>query len=433
MSSLDRAKLESLFDPQTEIWDWEQLNPDLQSPITRAIQANHPPIPRLAPATVEGVSEIVCYAAQNKSPMLLSGNGSKLGWGGLVKQADFVLSTQKLNRILDHAIADLTVTVEAGVKLADLQAFLEPHRQFLPIDPSYPEQATIGGIVATADSGSWRQRYGGVRDLVLGCSIVRSDGKVAKAGGKVVKNVAGYDLMKLFTGSYGTLGVLTQVTFRLYPLPEDSKTLLLTGDAQALSQVCQALLKSGLAPTAADVLSINLMRSLELGNNLGLLVRFQNIAESVTEQVDQLQALGQKLGLAIAEFTAESEATLWQSLRNQMMPHFNPDLVTCKIGIMSNQIVNFLHESPGLVQIHLASGLGRLVLDTDSAIHQLSKMRSVCERDRGFLTILEAPKNIKESYEPWGYQGNTLNLMKSLKTKFDPYNLFNSGLFIGGI
>jgi glycolate oxidase FAD binding subunit len=432
MSSLDRAKLESLLDPQTEIWDWEQLNPDVQSPITRAIR-NDKPSYWLAPSTVEDLSQIVSHAAQMKSPMLLCGNSSKLGWGGLVKQADFVLSTQKLNRILDHAIADLTVTVEAGVKLSDLQAFLKPHRQFLPIDPSYPEQATIGGIVATADSGSWRQRYGGIRDLVLGCSIVRWDGKIAKAGGKVVKNVAGYDLMKLFTGSYGTLGVLTQVTFRLYPLPETSKTLLLTGDAQALSQACQDLLKSGLAPTSADVLSINLMRSLELGNNLGLLVRFQNIAESVTEQVNQLQALGQKLGLSIAEFTAESEASLWQSLKNQMMPNFNPDLVTCKIGIMSNQIVNFLQESPGLAQIHLASGLGRLVLETDSDINQLSKMRSTCERDRGFLTILEAPKNIKAKHEPWGYQGNALDLMKSLKTKFDPYNLFNPGLFIGEI
>jgi glycolate oxidase FAD binding subunit len=353
--------------------------------------------------------------------MLLCGNGSKLGWGGLVKQADFVLSTQKLNRILDHAIADLTVTVEAGVKLADLQAFLEPHRQFLPIDPSYPEQATIGGIVATSDSGSWRQRYGGVRDLVLGCSIVRSDGKVAKAGGKVVKNVAGYDLMKLFTGSYGTLGILTQVTFRLYPLPEDSKTLLLTGDAQALSQACQDLLKSGLAPTCADVLSCHLMRSLELGNNLGLLVRFQNITESVTEQVDQVKALGQKLGLSIAEFTAESEETLWKQLKNQMMPNFNPDLVTCKIGVMSNQIVNFLLKSPGFAQMHLSSGLGRLVLTTDSDIEQLAQVRLLCERDRGFLTILEASKNIKEKYEPWGYSGNALNLMKSLKTKFETF------------
>lgn len=432
MSSLDRAKLESLLDPQTEIWDWEQLNPDLQSPITRAIR-NDKPSHWFAPSTVEDLSQLVSHAAQNKSPMLVCGNGSKLGWGGLVKQADFVLSTQKLNRILDHAIADLTVTVEAGVKLTDLQAFLEPHRQFLPIDPSYPEQATIGGIVATADSGSWRQRYGGVRDLVLGCSIVRSDGKISKAGGKVVKNVAGYDLMKLFTGSYGTLGVLTQVTFRLYPLPEDSKTLLLTGDTQALSQLCQALLKSGLAPTAADVLSLNLMRSLELGNHLGLLVRFQNIAESVTEQVNQLQTLGKNLGLAIAEFNAESEETLWQQLKNQMMPNFNPDLVTCKIGVMSNQVINFLLKSPGFVQMHLASGLGRLVLTTDLEIEQLAQMRLLCERDRGFLTILEASKSIKESYEPWGYQGNALDLMKSLKTKFDPYNLFNPGLFVGGI
>jgi glycolate oxidase FAD binding subunit len=143
--------------------------------------------------------------------------------------------------------------------------------------------------------------------------------------------------------------------------------------------------------------------------------------------------LGQNLGLVIAEFTAEPEANLWQSLKNQMMPNFNPDLVTCKIGVMSNQVINFLLTSPGFAQIHLASGLGRLVLTTDSEIEQLAQVRLLCERDRGFLTILEAQKSVKEKYEPWGYQGNALNLMKSLKTKFDPYNIFNPGCFVGEI
>ena len=433
MSSLDRAKLESLLDSQTKICDWEQLNPDLQSKITRAIATDNQPRHWIAPSSVEDLSEVVRQALENKWPMLICGNGSKLGWGGLVSQADLVVSTQKLNRIIDHAIADLTVTVEAGVKLTDLQDFLQPHRQFLPIDPSYSQEASIGGIVATADSGSWRQRYGGVRDLVLGCSLVRWDGKIAKAGGRVVKNVAGYDLMKLYTGSYGTLGVLSQVTFRLYPLPETSKTLLLTGNAQALSQACQSLLKSGLAPTAADVLSVDLMGSLNLGNNLGLLVRFQNIAESVTEQVNQLELFGKNLGLLITEFTDESETHLWQQLKNQMMPNFNSSVITCKIGVMPNQVVNFLQQSSGFAQIHLGSGLGRLILETNSDIGNLTKTRSRCESHRGFLTILEAEKIIKEKYEPWGYSGNSLDLMKRLKTKFDPYNLFNSGLFIGGI
>ncbi len=426
------AKLESLLDNRTEILTWDQLNPLLQSKIASAI-AHKKPSHWFAPSTVEDLGEIVGQAAQLRSPIIICGNASKLGWGGFVNQADLILSTQKMNRIIDHAIADLTVTVEAGVKLTDLQAFLRPHRQFLPIDPSYPQQATIGGIVATADSGSWRQRYGGVRDLVLGFSFVRWDGKVAKAGGKVVKNVAGYDLMKLFTGSYGTLGVISQVTFRLYPLPEASKTLLLTGETPALSQACQSLLKSGLAPTAADVLSINLMRSLNLGNNLGLLIRFQNITESVTEQADQLHSLSKNLGLLITEFTEELEINLWQQLKTLMMPNFKPSIVSCKIGIMPSQVVDFLEQFPALAQIHLGSGLGRLVLETDLDMSQLTQMRSQCESYQGFLTLLEASISIKEKYEPWGYQGNSLDLMRSLKNKFDPDNIFNPGIFVGRI
>ncbi|MEB3310471.1 MAG: FAD-binding oxidoreductase [Snowella sp.] len=432
MAAVIAAKLESLLDSPTEIQTWEQLDPMLQARIEKAV-AQHPPQTYLTPTTVESLSVIVNQASQHKWPMLLCGNGSKLAWGGLVKKADLVLSTQKLNRIIDHASADLTVTVEAGVKLADLQAFLAPHRQFLPIDPSYDDQATIGGIMATADSGSWRQRYGGVRDLVLGFSFVRWDGKIAKAGGRVVKNVAGYDLMKLFTGSYGTLGVITQVTFRLYPLPEASKTVLLTGESQALATTCQALLQSGLAPTAADVLSAPLMRSLNLGDHLGLLVRFQNIPESVDEQAKQLITLGEKVGLTYNVLTEESETTLWQQLKTRMLSPTTVSAATCKIGMMPNQVVNFLQQCPSLAQIYLGSGLGRLLLETDSEISQLLQTRSRCENNRGFLTILEASQAIKNQYEPWGYQGNGLALMRRLKEKFDPNFLFNSGRFVGGV
>ncbi len=432
MSSAIAAKLESLLDSPTEIQAWEQLHPNLQARIEKAV-IQTPPQEVLTPTSVESLSEIVNQASQHQWPLLICGNSTKLGWGGLVKKADLVLSTQKLNRIIDHASADLTVTVEAGVKLADLQAFLAPHRQFLPIDPAYDDQATIGGIMATADSGSWRQRYGGVRDLVLGFSFVRWDGKIAKAGGRVVKNVAGYDLMKLFTGSYGTLGVITQVTFRLYPLPEASQTVLLTGESQALATTCQALLQSGLAPTMADVLSTPLTRSLNLGNDLGLLVRFQNIPESVDEQVKQLILLGERVGLTAKVFADEAETTLWQQLKTRMLSPTTASAAACKIGIMPNQVVNFLQQCPSLAQIHLGSGLGRLLLETDSEIAQLSQTRSRCENNRGFLTILEASPEIKNQYEPWGYQGNGLALIRRLKEKFDPYSLFNSGRFVGGL
>ncbi|MEY2859424.1 MAG: hypothetical protein RLZZ74_3737, partial [Cyanobacteriota bacterium] len=189
---------------------------------------NTAPIYLIFPQTIEALAKIVKQAAQQKWRILICGNASKINWGKITQDIQLVVSTQKYDRLIEHAVGDLTVTVEAGMKLADLQSKLRSHQQFLPLDSAYGD-ATLGGIVATADAGSWRQRYGGVRDLLLGLSFVRADGEIAKAGGRVVKNVAGYDLMKLFTGAYGSLGIITQLTFRLYPWITTSQTMLLTG------------------------------------------------------------------------------------------------------------------------------------------------------------------------------------------------------------
>jgi glycolate oxidase FAD binding subunit len=167
------------------------------------------------PTSESELAELVTIANRDRTQLVVAGNSTKLDWGGTVKGAKSIVSTQKLDRLIAHAVGDLTVTVEAGINFANLQTILAAAGQFLPLDPVYPDRATIGGIIATANTGSLRHRYGGVRDLLLGISFVRSDGKIAKAGGRVVKNVAGYDMMKLFTGSYGTLGILTAVTLRV--------------------------------------------------------------------------------------------------------------------------------------------------------------------------------------------------------------------------
>ncbi|MGL5032382.1 MAG: FAD-binding oxidoreductase [Microcystaceae cyanobacterium] len=419
-----------------EIQPWEQLNPDYQQTITNAIKSDRLPLDLIAPSEVAQLTEILQESAQQKYKLLAMGAGSKLNWGGLVSHCDRVISTRNLNQLLDHAISDLTVTVEAGVKLTDLQAILKPHRQFLPIDPAYPEQSTVGGIMATADAGSWRQRYGGLRDLVLGFSFVRWDGQIAKAGSKVVKNVAGYDLMKLFTGSYGTLGIITQITFRLYPLPEMSQTLWFSGEVEKIALLAQNLRRSGLAPTRADILSSKVAKSLELGENLGLLVRFQNIPESVSEQVEQLISMARAIALTHTDFTEEKEANLWQSLQNQMTVPPTSESITCKIGIKPDQAISFLAQSTDLAQIHLNTGLGRLNLtfaDGNKTISYLSQQRQLCQKNQGFLSVLAAPKYLKQQFDPWGYNGNSLDLMKKIKQQFDPHNLLNPGRFVGDI
>src|ERR687885_765143 len=282
---------------ESAICDWEHLPSMCQERLKRANPSENIPSCMVYPHTVEELKSVMSCAHSNGWSVLPCGSGSKLGWGGIGKNIDLVVSTERLNRVIEHAVGDLTVTVEAGVKFADLQEILIKTSQFLPLEPAYPQDATIGGIVATADSGSLRHRYGGVRDMLLGISFVRSDGQIAKAGGRVVKNVAGYDFIKLFLRSYGTLGILTEVTFRVYPVQEASGTVVLIGEKEAIVSATKTLLASALTPTAVDLLSTQLVTQLSLGQGMGLIIRFQSVKESVKEQSSRLLEVGQKLGL----------------------------------------------------------------------------------------------------------------------------------------
>jgi glycolate oxidase FAD binding subunit len=389
------------------------------------------------PENVGELSDMVKYARENSLSSIVWGNGTKLSWGGLVKSPKMAIRIHKMNKIVEHAIGDLTVTVGAGITLVDLQKVLLEHNQFLPLDPSYPEAATIGGIIATADSGSWRHRYGGVRDMLLGVSFVRADGEIAKAGGRVVKNVAGYDLMKLLTGSYGSLGIISEVTLRLFPYPESSQTIVLWGDFSQIAMASQQLINSGLTPTAADLLSSTTIATLGMGNGVGLIVRFQSIALSVSEQINKLQVLADELHLARQSYREAEERQLWEKLALIIDRGETLESSFCKVGMLSNTIVGFLQEverDPSakiFARINASSGLGKIRLSGDRDRHL--RVRSLCEVRKGFLTVLEAPANLKQQLDPWGYQGNALEMMHKLKQKFDPQNILNPGRFVGGI
>jgi len=414
---------------------WGDLEPAWQEKLQRAVAIASPPSGIVFPRTPAELGEVMQQASDRALPVLPCGSGSKLGWGGLLQQSvPLAVSTQRLNRIIDHAVGDLTVTVEAGVKFADLQATLKPSGQFLPLNPAYPKSTTVGGLVATGDS--WPQSYGGVRDLVLGLSFVRADGKLAKAGGRVVKNVAGYDLMKLFSGSYGTLGIISQVTFRTYPLPATSQTAILTGERDRLVPILQALLASRLTPTAADLLSPAVVQHLQLGEGLGLVARFQGIAESVSEQISQLKVIHSDA--ATVQFQTRSEAAeteLWQQLQHLLCVPASAAAITGKLGLLPAAATSFLSQLDAgeLGIVCASSGLGRLQLAETTETKRIRQLRSRCQERQGFLTLLEAPTDLKKILDPWGYTGNALDLMRAIKHQFDPHSLLNPGRFVGGI
>lgn len=431
------AQIESIIGT-AGITAWNELPAEQRQRYEKAIAPGTVPDYVIYPDSQEALAEVVAWAHRDGICLLPCGSGSKLDWGKLTEGVQVILSTQRLNRIVEHATGDMVVIADAGLPFAELQTTLAPTNQFLSLDPSYPERATLGGIVATADSGALRQRYGGVRDLLIGISFVRADGQVARGGGKVVKNVAGYDLMKLMTGAYGTLGILSQLIFRTYPLPEAGATVLVMGDGRAIAQLTQSILLSSLTPTALELLAPITTQSLGLessvSNNFGLLARFQSIPASVEQQSVSVRKQAESTGLTTTLLQDASEADLWKRLREKWDEPAHSDAITCKMGVrptcaieLLSALKNLEDVQPTLATLHAGSGLGYLHLPADASPSVLQQIRRLCETHSGYLTVQRAPVPLKQSFDLWGIRSETLPLMQGLKQRFDSQNLLSPG------
>ncbi|MFZ4639726.1 MAG: FAD-binding oxidoreductase [Nodosilinea sp.] len=386
------------------------------------------------------LAAVMACAHQQQWRLLPCGGGSKLAWGGPPAAIDLVVSTARLNQVIDHAVGDMTLTVQAGVRLADLETPLANQQQWLAMDPAYGDRATLGGIVATADIGALRQRYGSVRDRVIGLTLVRHDGEIARAGGRVVKNVAGYDLMKLMTGSYGTLGVISQLTLRLYPIPDTSKTMVVTGPAEVMTSLTAKVRASTLTPVALDLLSPRLVQALELPPGFGLAARFQSLEAGVEEQIALLRAMvpaechGEIL-------VAVQEEQFWHGASTILYgtPSAPPDLLA-KIGVPPTAAMPLLESLTSLLphhhlaRFHGGNGIGSLRLEGESVeLGMVKALRSRCHQVGGYLTLHLAPSALKTAIDVWDYQGKALGLMGKVKAEFDPQHRLSPGRFVGGL
>lgn len=421
--------------PAEHLYRQEQLPPPWWEQLQRS-----QPNPRLGawltPASLSELTYAVTEACNQGWRVLACGRASKLSWGGPLESLDLVVSTQQLTRIVDHAAADLTVTVETGLPLVTLQETLAKAGQFWPVNPLYPETATVGGLIATADTGSWRQGYGGVRDLLLGATLVRHDGQVAKAGGRVVKNVAGYDLMKLVTGSYGSLGVLTQVTLRLYPLPQVRQFWLVMGGRPAVDALRRGLMAAAVAPVGVTVLSGTLLAALGLAPalplELGILVELHGRPAGVAEQAERIAALALSAGLAAEAVT---ETVDWGRLSQLFRTESRSGGLLAKVGVLPAQTVNLVEQvmrawPAGRWQMQVGSGLGWWCLPQGASAEAISQVRAWAEAAGGFLTVLEAPLDLKQQVDVWGYPGQALEVMHTIKRQFDPAGRLSPGRFV---
>ena len=377
------------------------------------------------PGTADALARALRWARDAGLKVAPRGHGTKLGWGNPPAGCDLVLSTARLKRVLDHAWADMTVIVEAGCTVGDLQNTLAQHGQRLAIDPSWPERATIGGILSTNDSGSLRVRYGSLRDLIIGITAALPDGTLAMSGGRVVKNVAGYDLMKLFTGALGTLGVIVQAIFRLHPLPRESRSLSFKGTPETLNQLMLAIQASKLTFTGLQLRAQPASAQLD--------VRFDGTAAGIEAQIKQVAQ--------IAGATAPSEAAAGAWTSHQTIWEGAP--LIAKFSVLPAQLAEVCASAERVAKarslswtvVAQAAGAGYLRLNGAEAGLRASLPNLADEVGKigGTLVVLACPLALKRGFDVWGPTSDTQPVMVRIKQRFDPNGTLNPGRFLGGI
>jgi glycolate oxidase FAD binding subunit len=385
------------------------------------------------PGNIEEVSRLLAWANRRGLKVVPCGTRTKLDRGNAPTGCDILLQLGNLSKIVEHAAGDMTVTAQAGVRLSDLQGALGGAGQFLAIDPPVP--GTVGGLVATSDSGPRRIRYGGVRDLILGVTFVRADGVVAKGGGKVVKNVAGYDLPKLLTGSLGTLGVLVEATFRLYPLPSASATVVSREmPVMDVGKAVAVILDSTLVPTSIDYFSEG-----DSAQSV-LAVRFEGSPGSVEAQADRVAEL---LGSKSQTLAGGEEEALWRQF--DTIAHTTEGTVLARLIAPVTELPKLVEnaqkatrETNTQISVRAHVGHGHALLrwhdpSTGEAVRLLRDLRRQAELCGSNLVVWRAPAEVHSQIDAWGDAGEGVGLMRRIKAQFDPNGTLNPGRFVGGI
>jgi glycolate oxidase FAD binding subunit len=383
------------------------------------------------PGTEQELAKVLQVADQAGLAVIPRGGGTKLAWGNMPARADLILSTARLDRILEHTWADLTVTVEAGCTIGKLREALAKHGQRLALDALWPEQATVGGVLSTNDSGVLRLRFGSLRDLIIGATLALPDGTLASSGGKVVKNVAGYDLSKLATGALGTLGVITRAVFRVHPLPKETRTLTCACDDLAEAQgLVLAVQDSKLAHSALQIRCTG-NASPEVD------VLFEATQAGLAAQAAQLKCL------AGSKNFADSPSGPWNARQEvySATKSDGPSSAVAKFSTlparMADTVEMFAVLCANAVRwsaVVQASGIGAVHLEGEALAMQsaLLSFRTKLESAKGSLVVHQPPATASRM-ETWGEGGDALPLMRAVKQQFDPKSTLNPGRFVGGI
>ncbi|UCF82784.1 MAG: FAD-binding oxidoreductase [Desulfobacteraceae bacterium] len=439
------------------------------------------------PKNTKEVSEVVKFANQKNLAIVPRGTGSKMSMGNPPKRLDLVICTSRMNHMIDVDTSNLTITMEAGVKFRDIQARLATEEDrcylpledltteadeascsdrsysgcFLPIDPSYSNTATIGGVVATNSAGPRRLLYNLPRDMILGVRVVAPNGEIAGAGGKTVKNVSGYDISKLMVGSMGSLGILCEMTFKLLPLPEKMETLLLSFESLSdASDFASRIFDTSLLPAAVEVMNGTTFANFRMEDvpkfRTGAYVvavaleAFQEAVDRMaTEIIDMARALRAKSHARI-KYRAHLQFWLAVSDLDHTLAAKFPGLIKAKLNYRISEwkdIFNSSHKTLSqngiehAILAHAGSGICLINLLIDQSGNGLTDkvveaMEQLLERSRGSggnMIIQSAPTHVKKRLKVWGEVGSDFVVMQRLKEQLDPSSIMSPGRFVGGL
>ena len=397
----------------------------------------------VSPRNTNQLGKLLSFASQERLAVAPRGGGTQLELGNRLKRLDVVADVSGLNRVVQHNAADLTLVVEAGATLAALREALAVEGQFLPLDAPLPERATIGGTLAAGVSGPLKWQYGSARDLVIGMKVTLADGRMTQSGGNVVKNVSGYDMARLHVGGIGTLGVITEVSFKLTPIPRHETTLLAQFDsADDCLSAALGIFNSGVMPIAmtafsgivastvgsagakADMYAL----AVRLGGRPRTLRRMENETFfAIRAQTDRIERL------------EEDACALWGSLADFGYAESSASTVSARIAVLPNavaRVADSLMEGAapaivaqpgyGMINAHWFEDDGELTDIVQSA-------RQAVHDVEGSLIVERAPAALRDGLDAWDYRGESLEVMRNLKAQYDPNEIINPKRFAGGI
>jgi glycolate oxidase FAD binding subunit len=353
------------------------------------------------PSTAEELARRLHEAAESKWAVVPVGGGRASGMGGAPAQCDLELHTTGLDRVLEHSAADMVVSVEAGITLEAVQAELAKAGQFLPLDPFNSPGHTIGGLLATGWSGPLRLRFGSARDFLIGIRVALPDGRLATAGGRVVKNVSGYDLMKLHYGAMGSLGIIVAASFKVYPRPMHDVTVSTThGSMDEAFKAAELALAMPLAPAA-----------LELFSDGRVLARFLGSPDAVDRMVSELG-------------WEKADATAWVEHSKRGPESW------ARISMPSHTLRSVLAMLPRDASWWASPGTGIAHWSFGGELESVREVRAAAERAQGALVLMAAPAEVARRLGAWGTTPATIQIMRTVKRAFDPDGILNPGRFV---